>query len=175
MVNLGAKYNEDNYSDAYLKGETSSTKHWKQVKCKNRHSFSRMCEAIVQFSSRLIDATEQSTTKEDEKESLNSYAILVTENDRLWDEFIKEMRESKIITNEGVLLAFEHFRRKKTALGYDPLCAQQNMMDNSKVDNIFKSINLTDENERKNMRRPKSDVRDRSSDNLITELFNKSS
>ena len=111
-----------------------------QVQNENKKSFGKMCEVIMQFTSRLVEVTEKSTKVEDEKVSLTDFATMVTENNALWDEFIHEVRGSKIITNDGVLLVFEEFRRKKTTKTHkrgkefhDTACTQKQVMNSVKV------------------------------------------
>ena len=113
MLDLGAKDKDDHYSTTYSKGGTSSLKYRKQVKNENRNPFGKAYVAIVQFSSRLIKATEQSTKEEDAHFSLYSCATVVTESCRSCEEFVKELREYKIISNKEVLLVFDFFAEKR--------------------------------------------------------------
>ena len=79
----------------------------------DENSFTKMYGAILQFSSRFVKTKEQSPREKNNPSHLDNFAKLVVDDNELWEEFVKEARESKIITNEGILLAFEEFRMKK--------------------------------------------------------------
>ena len=135
----------------------------------------------MKFTSRRAEVTEKSTKEEDEKVSLTDFATKVTENNALWDEFINKVRGSKIITNDGVLLVFEEFRRKKTTKTHkrgkefhDTACTQKQVMNSVKVARRSSAplISLW-ESVRGNVRRCQSEIKNKLSDNLMYKFDDK--
>ena len=118
MINLAAKASMYDCSlIEQIEKAPINAEHKEQVQPDIRKSFNERCEAMLQFSSKLVgkreNSVEHGTEKEDKETILTDFANLVANNNDLWDEFIKGARESKIITNEGILLAFEDFRVTK--------------------------------------------------------------
>ena len=61
---------------------------------------------MLKFSSRFVNTKEQYPREENNPSHLDNFAKLEMDDNELWEEFVKEARESKIITNEGIILAF---------------------------------------------------------------------
>ena len=144
MINIAAKSNV--YDCSWIEQVRKvpiNAEHKEQVQTDRRKSFNEICEVMRQFSSKLVGIRENSVEggieKKDKKNILTIFATLVANNNDLWDEFIKDTRETKIITNEGVLLAFEEFRVKKSS----KICKKNinRSTDNSKIQRCHEVLN----------------------------------
>ena len=87
-----------------------------QIQEDRRRSFIKVCETLLRLPSRFVNMKDQSPMEENDEAHLENFAVLVTGNDDVWEEFIKTVRESKIVTNQGVLVELENFRIKKESV-----------------------------------------------------------
>ena len=79
-----------------------------------RESFSRLVHTLSRFSLKLSEVW-NFCEKHDEVEidSHINIACMVTKDNDLWNQFIKEARESEVITNQAVFIIFIKFAHEK--------------------------------------------------------------